>query len=125
MAALDPLFVLSVAAASGVIGWGIENAIFGPRHSKLFDREVPFLPVYAAGGAAVALLSPLLEDDGALVRGAIFGTVLTGLEAVAGLAERAQGRRSWDYGGSPVDLPHAIAWAGLGLGLDAVLRRTR
>ncbi len=124
MAPLDPLLVLSVAAASGMIGWGIENAIFGPRHSKLFDREVPFLPVYAAGGAAVALLSPMLAEDPILVRGAVIGIVLTGLEAAAGLAERAQGRRSWDYGGSPVDLPHALAWTGLGLGLDAVLRRT-
>jgi hypothetical protein len=43
-------------ALYGVGGWAIENMIFGPRFSAWFNRApVPFLPVYAAGGAALML----------------------------------------------------------------------
>jgi hypothetical protein len=39
------------------------------------------------------------------------------------MAERDLGRVSWDYGGAPVDAPHALAWAGLGLLVEQAVRR--
>jgi hypothetical protein len=51
------------ATLFGAGGWAIENVLFKeePRYSALFKGEkVPFLPVYAFGGAAVMLLAPRL-----------------------------------------------------------------
>lgn len=114
--------VLLTALASGVLGWAGESLLFGPRYSGVFGgAKVPFLPVYAVGGATVALLAPHLANQPALVRAAAYGATLTALEAAAGYAERAEGRMSWDYDGSPVDLKHALLWAGLGLVFEQVL----
>lgn len=118
--------VLGAALASGVAGWAIENALFAPRYSRVFgEARIPFLPVFAAGGAAVALLSEEIADESPIVRGAVYAAVLTGLEGAAGLADRSIGRTSWDYDGAVVDVPHALAWGALGLGLDETLRRIR
>lgn len=115
MSEVEKVFLTALGA--GVAGWALENALFGPRYSQIFgqDVRVPFLPVYAAGGVALALAAPHLQTLAWPVRGAAYGAMLTGIEGLSGLAERAQGRMSWDYGGGVIDLPHAVAWAALGL----------
>lgn len=119
-----------VAIGTGVAGWALENVfeqISAPkdvrppvRYSAVLPG-VPLLPVYAAGGAAVAILQPHLASMSPIARALVYGATLTAVEAGAGYLERSQGRMSWDYGGSPVDLPHAITWAVLGYGLEQVL----
>lgn len=109
--------VALAAVGAGFAGWAVENGLFGPRFSY-HAPKIPFLPVYAVGGAAVALLAPHLSSATLLERAAVYGLTLTAIEGAAGRLERAEGRRSWDYGGSPIDLPHALAWAGLGLVLE-------
>jgi len=110
--------VVLTALGAGVAGWALENAFFTepgkPRYSALLPG-VPFLPVYAAGGAAIALLQPSIDHMHPAARALVYGGTLTALEGLAGAAERSEGRLSWDYGGSPIDLPHAAAWAVLGL----------
>lgn len=106
--------VLLVAIGTGVSGWVLENALFGKRQSYYFPN-LPFMPVYAVGGATIALLEPHVSHLSALERAIVYGGTLTTIEGVAGALERTQGRKSWDYNGSPVDLPHAIAWSFLGI----------
>lgn len=105
--------VAFTALATGVGGWALENALFGPRESHHFPG-VPFMPVYAAGGAVIALLEPRVSQMNLLTQALIYGGTLTAIEGAAGVLERADGRRSWDYDGSPIDLGHAAAWAVLG-----------
>lgn len=112
--------VALAAAGSGVGGWLLENAIFGRRYSANLPG-VPFLPVYAAGGAAVALLEPYVRSENILTRALVYGATLTVIEGVSGLADRARGRRTWDYGGEVIDIPHALAWTALALGLERLL----
>lgn len=123
----------TIAAAtlgSGVAGWAIENLWScqkegrACRYSRVFgETHVPFLPVYAAGGAAVAAIAPRIAEWNVLARGLVYGTALSGIEYAAGALDRGSGWRSWDYGrGRRVDLPHAAAWAVLGLGLEQILR---
>lgn len=115
------------ALASGVAGWAIENAIFpetGGHFSKGFGK-LPFLPVYAAGGVAVALAAPSLAKVPVLGRTAIYGAGLSGLELVACRMDRSlAGKPSWSYGheGGCVDLPHAVAWGLLALGAEATAK---
>ena len=118
---MTPSTIAIIALASGVAGYAIENAVVGPRHSRWFP-DLPFMPVYAVGGAAVALLAPELRDQSVLVKALSYGVALTAVEGAAGLADRATGGRSWDYDGHVIDLPHALLWAGMGLGLDGALR---
>lgn len=113
--------VLLAAAGTGIAGWVLENVAFGPRYSAHLPG-VPFLPVYAVGGATIALLAPHLSAMDPAGRALIYAGTLTGVEALAGYVERAQGRKSWDYGGSPVDLPHAALWGGLGLLAESMIR---
>jgi hypothetical protein len=115
--------ILLTALGAGFAGWLLENMLFGPRYSYHLPG-VPWLPVYAVGGAAVATIAPRIGDMNIAGRAVVYGATLTAIEGTAGTLERAEGRRSWDYGGSPVDLPHAAAWAGLGLVLEGVLRGT-
>lgn len=113
--------VALAALLAGVAGWTLENIGGGsPRYSAHLPG-LPFLPVYAAGGAVVALLAPSLSGFHPLGKAMVYAGALTALEASAGYAERAMGRQSWDYQGAPVDLPHALLWGGLGLALDSVL----
>ena len=111
-----------VSVGTGVAGWVLENALFGKRQSYYFPN-LPFMPVYAAGGAAIALLSPYTDKLTPLEQAIVYGGTLTTIEAVAGALERSQGRKSWDYNGSPVDLPHAVAWSLLGILVGNVVRK--
>jgi hypothetical protein len=117
--------VALAAVGVGVAGWALENALFGPRYSRVLGTKnnIPLLPVYAAGGAAVAIVAPHIQHLPWQGRALVYGSTLTAIEAAAGYAERAEGRKSWDYDGSPVDVPHAVLWAGLGLGVEGALKR--
>lgn len=81
---------------AGVAGWMIENSLSDERrYSKVFGgRRVPFLPVWGAGGAAVASLAGT-------------GTIHTGialtpanLDAAAGAA--GFGGNAWQFGGASI-----------------------
>lgn len=112
--------VALTAVGAGFAGWAIENTLVGPRYSYHLPRT-PFLPVYAAGGAAVALLAPVLEGASLPAKLVAYGATLTAIEGIAGAIERSRGRASWDYAGGTIDLKHAAAWALLGTLLgDAV-----
>lgn len=114
--------IMLAALGTGVAGWALENTLFGKRYSALLPG-VPFLPVYAVGGAAIALAQPRLQGLSPVTQALIYGGMLTSLEAVAGTWERSEGRMSWDYGGTPVDLPHAAAWGVLGYLASEVIRK--
>ena len=103
-----------VAAGAGVAGWVIENTVAPPRNARLVPG-LPFLPVYAAGGVAIALLAPHLQNQGPAARAVIYGSTLTGLEYATCKLDRATGGKTWDYGGGCIDLPHAALWAVMGL----------
>lgn len=110
------------ALGTGVAGWALENALYAPPTRYSYHLPgVPLLPVYAAGGAAVVLMAPHLRALTPSGKFLVYAAVLTSIEALAGLAERVEGRRSWDYDGLPADLAHAALWGALGLGLDYVL----
>lgn len=126
------------ALGTGVAGWLLENILEQcvapagqppPARYSMHCRGIPFMPVYAVGGAAIAALAPHLSNVHPIGRAITYGATLTAVESIAGHLERARGRMSWDYGGSPIDLPHAIAWTALGYGLERVLdgrgRRSR
>ena len=103
----------------GAAGWAMENTLFGPRNSAAWtpptrDSEgvtieakvpqsrrvvVPFLPVYAVGGAAVLATAQAIHTWPWPLRGATYGAMLTGLEYVACQIDRKLlGAKSWDYG---------------------------
>ena len=98
---------------SGIAGWTIENVKRGPTFSKAFNgAKVPFLPVYAVGGAAVLLLLPTVAPLPIWQRFIIYGAVATAVEATAGFVDRLDGDiPSWDYDGSIVDLRYSALWA--------------
>lgn len=114
--------ILVVALGTGVLGWTLENVLFGPRYSYFFPN-IPFLPVYAVGGAAIAILEPHVQNVSPLGRAIIYGGTLTAIEGLAGTLERADGRKSWDYDGYPIDVSHAILWASLGLLAEGVVSK--
>lgn len=116
------------AALLGVGGWAIESSLSKePRYSALFKgSRVPWLPVYAFGGAAAMLLAPRLRERDLSwpVRAAIYAAVLSGVEYAGCLIDReALGACSWDYSqehcAKPlrgcVDFKHAALWGMLGL----------
>ena len=117
--------------ASGFAGWAIENVLFGPRYSNAFrGHRVPFLPVYAVGGASIALLSPVIVDLPWPARAGAYAAGLTALELAACQLDRGAGPRTWDYGGatptgSCVDVPHAFAWGALGLAAESLIAELR
>ena len=118
--------VAVTSALAGFGGWVVENAFVNPSGSQVARYShhlpnVPFLPVYAVGGASVALLAPHLQTVGPVGKFLIYAGVLTGVEAMAGLLERSEGRRSWDYNGKAIDLKHAAMWGALGLITDAII----
>jgi len=113
---------LLAAAATGLAGWALENVVFGARYSHLLPG-VPLLPIYAVGGAAISLAEPALRPVPTVGRALVYAGGLAALEASAGAIERAKGRTSWDYDGSPADVPHAFVWGLLGLVAEAMVRR--
>jgi Putative ABC-transporter type IV len=108
--------IVGVALIGGAAGWAIENVLFGERHPALFPG-LPWMPVYAAGAVAIILLKPHLEGLGLLERFVAYALLLSVIEAAAGLLDRAEDRKTWDYPGV-WDVPHAVMWGCLGLLLE-------
>lgn len=127
---LSPLARIAIiAAGAGFAGWALENVSAAaqnepPRYSYHFPR-LPFLPIYAAGGALVALLEPRLRNVSTAGRVVVYGATLTALEAVSGHLERRAGRKSWDYNGAVVDIPHTLLWVALGLAGEQAVKRLK
>ncbi len=115
-AGIVPAFLLC-----GVAGWALENMIRGPTYSKAFGgAKVPFLPVYAFGGAAVIIVGSKIQHIAGWQRFLIYGGTTTLVEAVAGVLDRADGSKpSWDYDGSPVDLKYSLLWAAGAMAIEA------
>jgi uncharacterized membrane protein len=116
------------AALLGAGGWAIENALSKePRYSALFKgQRVPWLPVYAFGGAAVMMLAPRLREKElpCVARAAIYAVALSAIEYAGCWTDReVLGACSWDYSqehcAKPsrgcVDFKHAALWGMLGL----------
>jgi hypothetical protein len=123
------LKIAAVALASGAAGWAIENVgSEPPRYSQVLGgskARIPLLPVYAAGGALVAILEPSIREEPWLLRFLVYGATLAALEGVSGIADQElHGRAAWSYDGAPVDLTHAAAWAALAAAAEPVLRKT-
>lgn len=125
---------LAAAALGGVLGWGLLAVVTpeDPLYSKAFGRaKVPFLPVFAAGGAAIALAAPHLRHLNMLERAAIYGLGATALELGACALDRQllRGEPAWNYSpkGSPqnllgcVDIKHSLAWTALALGFERII----
>lgn len=113
--------------AGGLAGWALENVFARSsdaplRFSNGFGRApVPFLPVYGFGAAAVVLAAPYLRTLPAGPRAVAYGAGLSGLEWIAGLADRSLGPPSWDYGqGATTSLGHAAIWGLLALGVEGM-----
>lgn len=125
---------LAAAALGGVLGWGLLRVLYpeDPSYSKAFGGpKIPFLPVFALGAASVALAAPHLRDVSLLERGALYGAGATALELGACALDRTYDEQPrWNYGqrGTPrdlvgcVDLKHSLAWAGLALLFEPVVR---
>ena len=118
---------IAAALVSGTVGWAAENALYGHDQGRVREnaylKGLPFLPVYAAGGGALALMTPALRKQPWPVRGLAYAGALTAIEAGAGALDKQAGRQSWDYGGgSRVDLTHAALWGALGLLVEPLLR---
>jgi len=118
-----------VVVAAGILGFAMENVIFGARYSKALGGAtagVPLLPVYAAGGAVLAVLVPVVRPLMWPLRAAIYAGSLSGVEyGACRLDIAAGGKRSWRYSDGLdaqgcVDLPHALAWGALGLLVEEV-----
>ena len=115
----------------GIAGWALESAIFGPRSSAVFGgREVPFLPVYAAGGIGVLLAAPQLRAAHVPwpLRAAAYAALLSAVEYAGCVMDRRMGSCAWDYSGNAcarpergcVDLKHAALWGALGLVVEGL-----
>lgn len=129
--------LLSAALIGGLAGWTLENVLAlaksePERFSHLFQKaSVPFLPVYAAGGAMIEALSPFLKNEKLASRAVVYAASLTALELIACKLDRIAGDASWSYAPSGdssslegcVDLPHGLAWGGLGLLAERFLPR--
>ena len=134
-----------VGLASGVAGWALENTLARAqgepwRFSALFGKlPIPFLPVYAAGGAAIAAVGPSFATSGLPwpIRGASYALLLGLLEVGACKLDRkllledpdADRDASWHYGEAEsvdgkgcVDEKHALAWGVLGLLVERFAR---
>lgn len=118
--------VVAKAALFGVAGWTGENFLYGPRYSPVFQgHEVPFLPVYAAGGLAVIATAPRLADKSVLFRALVYAALGTAIEyAGCQLDRKVFAARSWDYGkidgladstDGCLSWRHTVLWGGLGL----------
>lgn len=116
--------IMKAGVIAGVSGWAIENAYTPNRYSWVMGGEragIPFLPVFALGGAVLAAVAPRLQSQGDLTRLATYSVALGGLEWAVCKADRALGHCSWDYEGACVDAPHALAWGALAMLVEPLI----
>lgn len=104
-------------------GYALESlALKKPGPGRAFD-DLPFLPIYGVGAALVVATAPELQKLPLPARGIAYAGGLSALEWAACHANQdLLNRKSWDYEGSCIDTPHAIAWGALGLLTEAVVR---
>lgn len=116
--------LLTAFVVGGLAGWILEEAILprtGP--GRALGGSVPFLPIYGIGAALVVGAAPHLRELPLPARGVAYAGGLSALEWVACRANQDWlKRRSWEYEGSCVDVPHALAWGALGLLTERVVR---
>lgn len=115
--------VLKPFVIGSVVGYTVENALYGPRQSAIVG-PLPLMPAWGAGAAAIAAVAPRLKKR----RMPWWGRVLvysagaTAIEWSAGHAQHALGLpTTWGYGEKQtyVDVEHSLAWGVLGLIVDA------
>lgn len=131
MAKLNTGEIVSKAAAFGLVGWVLENALCGDRYSSAFlGHKVPWLPLYAANGIALTSVAPYLSSWPIFGRGLAYAALGTAVEYVGCqvdrklLSQRA-GVYGGGFGGSPdalfqasggcVNFTRSVLWGGLGL----------
>jgi putative ABC transporter type IV len=127
---VDPIELAANTALFGIGGWALENAIYGPRFSAVFGRaKVPFLPVYAIGGAMILLTKPRMKRIPWILRVPIYTALLTGIEFVGcQIDRRVFGACSWDYTNAGcanalegcLDVSHSLLWGALGVFVEAL-----
>lgn len=123
--------LVGIFLVASFAGWGLENLLYRPRYSRVFQGlKVPLLPVYGFGGVGLALVAPELVGVGILGRALVYGSGLTGLEYVACKLDRSLGGCSWDYAGREcksksgcVDWKHSLAWTGLALVAENIINK--
>jgi len=133
---MDPATrLLPAVMVFGAAGFLLENAAFGPRYSNLFrGARVPFLPVYAAGGAAALALAPYLRTSGLAwyERAAVYGGMLSGIEILGCRIDRdVLDGCAWDYSGARcsdpeagcASLTHFVLWGMMGLAVEKLDER--
>src|SRR5271154_3188384 len=98
---MHPAEFAAKTALFGVGGWALENAAFGPRYSAVWRRaHIPFLPVYAVGGATILATAPYLKSHNLpwYVRIPIYAAMLSGVEYIGCQIDRKLlNACSWDY----------------------------
>lgn len=114
----------------GAAGWALENWLWPEdnggqgRYSKLFKGwKVPFLPVYGLGGLLLGPAAARRKTMGGQFL--TYAAAFTGAELIAGALDRmpGNGKPSWDYAGSEIDLKHTLAWGAVGLAAEALLHK--
>lgn len=122
---------IGIAIIAGLLGFALENVLFGARYSKALggaSAGIPFLPVYAVGGAVLAAVVPAVQPLMLPLRVAAYAGSLTAVEYGACQLDRGVGGRpSWEYANGLdaqgcIDVPHILAWGGLGLVVEQVIR---
>jgi uncharacterized membrane protein len=114
----------------GFGGWAIENIFDAPRFSPVFSgAPVPFLPVYAVGGATVMAMAPYLQKLPWYARLPVYAVALSGVEFASCIVNRKLlDACSWDYSNAHctrslegcIDVKHAIIWGVLGLAAEGL-----
>jgi len=103
-------------------GWGIESfwRRKPPRSPVWGGQDVPFLPIYGLGALLALAMQERMKNVSLPLRFAAYAAGLTGFEWLSCKAGRAiYGYVGWEYqDGSCIDVPHALAWGGLGLVLE-------
>jgi uncharacterized membrane protein len=113
--------------AYGVTGWAIDSLYVWAHTGRRTPSSLLNVPVY---GLAQPLLEPLhdrIRHRPLLVRGAVYGIGILGVEYASGsLLRRLTGSAPWDYGGARltigglVRLDYLPLWGAFGLGFERV-----
>jgi uncharacterized membrane protein len=114
-------------AVYGITGWAVDSLFVAMRTGRRRPSSLLNVPVY---GLAQPLFEPVhdrLRRSRLLVRAAVYGTGILGVEYATGrLLRRATCSAPWDYGQarSAIDglvrIDYLPLWAAFGLGLERV-----
>lgn len=122
----SPKTIALTALGTGVAGWiGSRTLWNNPGSTIGIPDYVPFVPMYAGGGAIIATMMPYIQNYNFFIRALFYAGAITAFEGAMGYLDRASGRKSWDYNGKYVDLPHSFAWGILGLVTEGVIKKVQ